>query len=87
MLKCLVFPVPEGNCNGLYVSRKGPHRFVVEELNGGKSSTPFSYRVVSRRRDAVGKRLETINEGSRPILDVPPAPAIPKTPTPPGRDR
>jgi hypothetical protein len=56
----LVFPVPEGDCKGLFVSRKGPHRFVVKELQGGKSTLPFSYRVVSRRRENVGSRMEKV---------------------------
>src|SRR6185369_6384084 len=47
----LIFLTPEGDCKGLFVSRKAPHRFVVEELQGGKSTLPFSYRVVSRRLD------------------------------------
>ena len=56
----LVFMTAEGDCNGLYVSRKGPHRFVVEELKGGKSTLTFCYRLVSRRKDDVGKRLEKV---------------------------
>jgi hypothetical protein len=70
----LIFLTPEGDCKGLFVSRKGPHRFVVEELQGGKSTLPFSYRVVSRRREVVGKRLERI--------DVRPSPQVPNLPDP-----
>jgi hypothetical protein len=69
----LVFLTPEGDCNGLYVSRKGPHRFVVEELKGGKGTLTFSYRLVSRRREAVGKRLERVElRKVTPPLKMPP---------------
>jgi hypothetical protein len=58
----------------------GPHRFVVEELKGGKSTLPFSYRVVSRRRDNVGRRLEKVD------LKGPPAPkSLPQPIGPDGR--
>jgi hypothetical protein len=87
----LVFTMPEGPCNGLYISRKGPHRFVVEEIGNGKSSIPFSYRVVSRRRDNVGTRLEKVDLTSvTPSFTLPnplspddypkPAPGGPKKP-------
>jgi hypothetical protein len=69
-----IYTMPEGDCNGLFISRKGPHRFVVEELKGGKSNLPFRYRVVSRRRDNVGRRLEKVD------LKGPPAPKSPPQP-------
>lgn len=68
----LVFTMPEGNCNGLFISRKGPHRFVVEELNNGKSTVAFSYRVVSRRRESVGARLEKVDVKGPPTPKNPP---------------
>jgi len=46
-----VFPVPEGDCRGLYVRRKSAASFEVRELNGGKSNVAFSYRIVGKRRD------------------------------------
>ena len=46
-----VFVTPEGNCHGLYVSRKGANNFEVRELTGGKSNVAFSYRIVGRRKD------------------------------------
>jgi hypothetical protein len=57
----IVVPIPEGDCKGLFVSKKGGDRFYVQELQGGKSTLTFSYRVVSRRREEVGKRLEKVN--------------------------
>jgi hypothetical protein len=46
-----VFPVPEGDCRGLYVRRKSGASFEVRELAGGTSSVAFSYRIVGRRKD------------------------------------
>jgi len=46
-----VFVTPEGNCHGLYVRHKSANKFEVRELMGGKSSIPFSYRIVNRRKD------------------------------------
>jgi hypothetical protein len=68
----LVFMTAEGDCKGLFVSRKGPHRFVVEEMQGGKRTVPFSYGVVSRRRDNVGKRLEKVKVSPPPTPKSPP---------------
>ena len=49
-----VFLTPEGDCRGLYVRRKGAASFEVRELQGGKSSVAFSYRIVGRRKDVKG---------------------------------
>jgi hypothetical protein len=68
----LVFMTAEGDCNGLFISRKGPHKFVVEELKGGKSTLQFSYRIVSRRRENVGKRLEKIDVKGPPTPKISP---------------
>lgn len=46
-----VFFTPEGDCNGLYVSRKNPKEFEVRELQGGTSNVRFSYRIAAKRRD------------------------------------
>lgn len=56
-----VFLTPYGDSKGLYVSSKGAGKFTVAEQQGGTSKLAFSYRVVARRRDDVGKRLETID--------------------------
>lgn len=61
-----VFLTPEGDCNGLYVHRKTPNGFEVRELQKGSSAAGFSYRVVARRRDATGKRLEIVELGRLP---------------------
>lgn len=61
-----VFLTPEGDCNGLYVHRKTAGGFEVRELQKGTSSAGFSYRIVARRRDARGKRLEVAPLGTLP---------------------
>ena len=55
-----VFLTPEGDSNGLYVTRKTTSGFEVLEQQAGRSSLPFSFRVVARRPDQRGKRLEKI---------------------------
>jgi hypothetical protein len=46
-----VFVTPEGDCAGLYVTNRRRKSFEVRELGGGKSSIPFAYRIVGRRKD------------------------------------
>ena len=45
-----VFLTPEGNCQGLYVRKRGTS-FEVRELQGGTSNVAFSYRIVAKRKD------------------------------------
>lgn len=59
--KYSVFVVPEGDCRGLYISEKGPQGFTVRELQGGKATVPFSYRVVARRQDVEAPRLGDVD--------------------------
>jgi hypothetical protein len=44
-----VFPVPSGDCKGLYVTNKTATSFEVRELGGGTSSIAFDYRVTALR--------------------------------------
>ncbi len=46
-----VFLTPNGDCRGLYVEHKSAETFVVREVQGGKASITFDYRVVARLRD------------------------------------
>jgi len=55
-----VFLTPKGDCNGLYVASQTPAGFEVRELKGGAAALAFSYRVVAKRKDASGKRLERL---------------------------
>jgi hypothetical protein len=45
-----VFLTPKGDCGGLYVRRQGGASFEVRELQGGRSSVAFSFRIVGRRK-------------------------------------
>ena len=58
-----VFPVAEGDCHGLFVSQQDPNGFEVRELQGGKSSVPFSYRIVAKRVDIAGGAPEACVTG------------------------
>jgi len=57
-LKYHVFLTPNGDCKGLYVSRKSPTSFEVRELSGGTSNIEFDYRVVALRKNFENIRLE-----------------------------
>ena len=74
-----VFLTPYGDSKGLFV-KKGQGRFTVLEQQGGTSNLEFGYRVVARRRDNVGKRLEQIDPlppriKNQVTVPVPEAPA------------
>ena len=57
----MVFPVPEGQCKGLFVTRREATSFEVQELQGGTTSVPFTYRIVAKRKDIQGIRLQRID--------------------------
>jgi hypothetical protein len=94
-----VFLTPEGDSQGLYVSRRNRTGFEVREQQRGKSSLAFSYRVVARRKDIEGGRLEKVTlappievddlpsieleEGPPVAAKGPPGPAEPSAPSPP----
>src|SRR5688500_17836634 len=65
-----VFVTPEGSCQGLYVKNKTPRGFDVFELQGGKSSILFSFRVVARRGDVRGPRLERVKLQSLEVREL-----------------
>jgi hypothetical protein len=44
----LVFLTPEGDCRGLYVAQKTSTSFTVMELQGGRSTLQFDYRIVAK---------------------------------------
>ena len=50
-----VFPVPNGDCKGLYVTNKSAKAFEVRELGGGSSNIRFDYRIA-----AIRKNYETV---------------------------
>jgi len=55
-----VFPVPRGDCKGLYVGAQNAGGFVVRELGGGTSNITFDYRIVARRKGYENVRLEDV---------------------------
>jgi len=65
-----VFLTEIGDCGGLYVSALAPHRFAVKSRAGHASSGTFHFRVVARRRDDVGKRLEKVEIPTMAPIDV-----------------
>lgn len=44
----MVFVTPLGDCKGLFVADRSPTGFAVRELQSGRSSVPFEYRIVAR---------------------------------------
>jgi hypothetical protein len=84
-----VFPIPKGDCKGLYVSNQTPAGFIVRESQGGTSSVAFDYRVIAKRKDIEGARLELVTELPMPALprlsEPPPTPPGPQAPKPPER--
>jgi len=50
-----VFPVPNGDCKGLYVTNKTANSFEVRELGNGSSNIHFDYRIT-----AIRKNYETV---------------------------
>jgi hypothetical protein len=52
-----VFVTPDGDCRGLYVTRKTPTSFEVHELGGGQANIDFDYRIIARRKGYENIRL------------------------------
>jgi hypothetical protein len=79
-----VFPVANGDCKGLYITSKTPSGFTVHEMQGGTSSVAFDYRVVAKRKDIAGARLEHVDEPPElpdSFKTLPTAPELPVMPT------
>ncbi|HLH24214.1 MAG TPA: hypothetical protein VK066_16960 [Chloroflexota bacterium] len=82
-----VFLTSEGDSNGLYVADRNANGFEIREKKGGTSSHAFSYRVVAKRKDIAGPRLEKVDVQAppqRPAAPQPPPtiPALPPLPDP-----
>lgn len=60
-----VFLMPEGDCRGLFVAKKDAEGFMVRELQGGRATLRFSYRIVARRKDVEAPRLAVVDFPSR----------------------
>jgi hypothetical protein len=59
------FIQPEGDCQGVYVTRKTATGFDVVEFKGGTSHAAFSYRVVCKRKYYEDERLATEKEDTQ----------------------
>jgi hypothetical protein len=57
-----VFITPNGECEGLYVTKKGAHGFEVHELHGGYSNIAFDYRIMARRKGFERVRMQDVTE-------------------------
>jgi hypothetical protein len=79
---------PDGDSKGFYVTNKMPSSRVVHEQQGGTSNLAFDYRVVAKRKDIPGERLQRIDElPTVELIKLPELPAMsPLTPPvpPPG---
>lgn len=70
-----VFLTPNGNTRGLYVAAKYAGGFIVREIERGRSSIYFDYRVVARPYGASNARLPQLNMTQpmrRPKFPLPP---------------
>jgi hypothetical protein len=67
-----VFLTPKGDSEHIYVTGESATTFQVKEARGGTSNIGLSYRVVAKRKDIAGVRLEHVDE--------PPKPNLPKLP-------
>ncbi len=53
----LVTVTPEGDCRGLYVAQRNGIGFTVRELQGGRSSLAFAYRIAAKPFGDTSARL------------------------------
>ena len=60
-----VFLTPRGDCNGLYVVNQTPISFEVRELQNGKGTIAFHYRIVAKRKGYERARLTKVEEEQR----------------------
>lgn len=61
----MVFLTPGADTRGLFVTHQGPNGFEVRECQGGTSSIPFTYRVVTKRKDIEGKRFARVSDDAK----------------------
>lgn len=57
-----VFLTPKGDCQGLYVASQSADSFEVKELQHGKGTIAFDYRVVAKRKGYERTRLAQVND-------------------------
>jgi len=63
-----VFPVPNGDCKGLYVTNKTATSFEVRELSGGTSNVTFDFRITALRKSYENVRFaDRTSDPDRPL--------------------
>jgi hypothetical protein len=80
----MVFLTPSGDCNGLFVTRQNSSGFEVRESKGGTTNVTFTYRVVAKRKDIPGPRLERLDPRQLRNVEGMKQMAREKLATPPG---
>jgi hypothetical protein len=70
-----VFVSPEGPNRGMYVTQKTASGFTVMENDGGRSTIPFSYRIMARPYGVTAARLPFVAAAQTPKLLPARAPA------------
>lgn len=73
-----VFLTPDGDTRGLYVSQKLHSGFIVREIEGGKNSIEFDYRIIGRPRGASGARLPEVHLRKPPRVTLSSTTATPE---------
>jgi hypothetical protein len=73
-----VFPVPNGDCKGLYVTNKTSMSFEVRELGGGASSVAFDYRIVAKRKGMESLRMQDVTEREKKLRESSPLHSVAK---------
>jgi hypothetical protein len=95
----MVFTHPEGDTRGLFISRRNAGGFEVREVQGGTGNVPFTYRIVTKRKDIEGRRFARVSDdaaktvaasrvalgiaGASPVNNAPPNPVAPPAFAPP----
>ena len=67
-LPCL--PHTQRRLERTFVSRQTSNGFEVKEQGGGESNIEFSYRVVAKRKDIAGKRMEKVKVPAMPSMET-----------------
>jgi hypothetical protein len=76
-----VFPVPEADCKGLYVTSKTATGFEVREVQGGTSNIAFSWRVVARPKSET--KVQRWAKFAMPHITIPTVTDLPQMPAQP----
>jgi hypothetical protein len=77
-----VFLTAEAPSAGLYIAERFADRFLVRENGGAHSGTPFSYRVVAKRKDVHAVRLERVTPPRPTAREVTVPPVLPPDKSP-----